>query len=264
MTISVGQVLDFLTAPVGELDGTVDTLKSGSRDEAVRGISVAFTATYDVIRRAVASGSNLIIVHEPTYFNHLDETDWLSGDPVYERKQSLIASSGVSIFRLHDYIHEYKPDGIVEGMLSALGWEAYADPDEPTLLTLPQDAGRTVRSIAEEAKRKLGIASVQVAGNPELPVARFGLAVGAPGGRAQMAYLREKDIDLLIAGETNEWETNEYVRDAMDMGLSKAMIILGHQKSEEAGMRTVVKLLRDAFPALPVELLEIPSALRRI
>lgn len=264
MTISVGQVLDALTAPVGKLADTVDTLKCGHPDDEARGVAVVFMATYDAIRRAIASGANLIIAHEPTYFNHLDETDWLSGDPVYERKRALIESSGVSIFRLHDYIHTYKPDGIVDGMLRALGWENYADPDEPTLLTLPKAAGRTVRSIAEEAKRKLGIDSVQVTGDPELPVTRFAFAVGAPGGRAQMAYLREPDIELLIAGETNEWETNEYVRDAADMGMNKALIILGHQKSEELGMRTVVKLLRDAFPALPVELLELPPALRRI
>ncbi|MFC3800654.1 Nif3-like dinuclear metal center hexameric protein [Cohnella sp. GCM10012308] len=264
MTVTVGQVLDTLISPVGKLTETVDTLKSGNPDEEVRGIAVVFMATYDVIRRAVASGANLIITHEPTYYNHLDETDWLRGDPVYERKQSLIASSGVTIFRLHDYIHRYKPDGIIDGMLHALGWGAYADPDQPWLLTLPNEAAHTVRSIAEEVKSKLGIDSVQVAGDPELPVTRFAFAVGAPGGSRQMALLKEPDVELLIAGETNEWETNEYVRDAADMGLNKALIILGHQKSEELGMRTVVKLLRDAFPALPVEHLELPLALQRI
>ncbi|WP_254639526.1 Nif3-like dinuclear metal center hexameric protein [Cohnella sp. GbtcB17] len=264
MTVTVRQALDILITSVGKLEDTVDTLKSGDLDEEVQGIAVAFTATFDVIRRAIESGANLIITHEPTYFNHLDETDWLSGDPVYERKRELIASSGIAIFRLHDYIHEYKPDGIVDGMLKALGWEAYADSDDPTRLTLPNGDVCTVRAIAEEAKRKLGIDSVLVAGDPELPVARFAFAVGAPGGRAQMAYLKERDIDLLIAGETNEWETNEYVRDAADMGLNKALIVLGHQKSEEAGMLTVVKLLRGAFPDVPVELLELPSAVRRI
>lgn len=264
MAVTVRQALDILIAPVGKLEDTVDTLKSGDLDAEVRGIAVAFTATFDVIRRAIESGANLIITHEPTYYNHLDETDWLSGDPVYERKRALIASSGVAIFRLHDYIHQYKPDGIVDGMLKALGWESYSFTDDPTRFTLPSNDVRTVRAIAEEAKRKLGIDSVLVVGDPELPVARFALAVGAPGGRAQMAYLREHDIDLLIAGETNEWETNEYVRDAADMGFNKALIILGHQKSEEAGMRTVVRLLRDAFPALPVELLELPPAVRRI
>lgn len=264
MAIKVQQVLDALIAPVGALAHTVDTLKSGSADAEVRRIAVVFTATYAVVKQAVDAGANLIIAHEPTYYNHMDEGDWLAGDPVYDHKRAFIETSGVSIFRLHDYVHEYEPDGIVAGMLSKLGWEDWSDPDEPTLLTPQSDARHTVRSIAEELKRKLGIESVQVAGDPDMEVNRFGLAVGAPGGRAQMGLLRRRDIELLIAGETNEWETNEYVRDASDMGMNKALIVLGHQKSEEAGMLTVVALLRTAFPELPIDYIESPPALRRI
>ncbi|CAI6032876.1 Nif3-like dinuclear metal center hexameric protein [Cohnella sp. JJ-181] len=264
MSITVQQVIDALIAPVGKLSDTVDTIKSGRPDDTARRVAVVFTATYAAIEQAAATGANLIVAHEPTFYNHLDESEWLAGDPVYERKRSLIEKSGITIFRLHDYVHQYKPDGIVAGMLSKLGWEAYADPDEPTLLTPPPGEARTVRTIAEELKRKLDIDSVQVAGDPDLQVKRFGLAVGAPGGRAQMMYLRERDIELLIVGETNEWETNEYARDAADMGFAKAIIVLGHQKSEEAGMSTVASLLREKFPELPVDLIESPPALTRI
>lgn len=58
---------------------------------------------------------------------------------------------------------------------------------------------------------------------------------GAAGCRSHIEYLGRQELDLLIVGETNEWETNEYVRDAADMGLAKALIITGHQRSEEAG-----------------------------
>ncbi|MDF2725587.1 MAG: hypothetical protein K0Q59_5264, partial [Paenibacillus sp.] len=71
-------------------------------------------------------------------------------------------------------------------------------------------------------------------------------------------------IDLLIVGETNEWETNEYVRDAADMGFAKALIITGHQKSEEAGMITVLEMLREAFPDLQVDFIASPVAVRRV
>ncbi|MBW7458401.1 transcriptional regulator, partial [Paenibacillus sepulcri] len=77
-------------------------------------------------------------------------------------------------------------------------------------------------------------------------------------------FLESRDIDLLIVGETNEWETNEYVRDAADMGLAKALIITGHQKSEEAGMLTVVEMLREAFPELQIAFMESTLAVQRI
>ncbi len=52
---------------------TVDTFKAGNPDTVVKGIATSFSATLDVCQRAAASGKNLIIVHEPTFYNHLDE-----------------------------------------------------------------------------------------------------------------------------------------------------------------------------------------------
>ncbi|WP_167859100.1 Nif3-like dinuclear metal center hexameric protein [Paenibacillus cymbidii] len=264
MTITVQMIVDRLIEPAGKREQTVDTLKSGSPDAAVRKVAVVFTATYAVIRQAAETGVDLLITHEPTYYNHLDETDLLAGDPVFERKRALIEQSGVAIFRLHDYIHLYKPDGILSGMLQALEWEAYADPERLHVLTPPADEGHTSRTIAEQLKRKLGIDSMLVAGDPDMPVKRFAIKPGAAGFRSHMQLLAKEEIDLLVVGETNEWETNEYVRDAADMGLVKALIVTGHQKSEEAGMSTVVGMLRESFPELQVEMIAGPPAVRRI
>ncbi|CAG7649422.1 hypothetical protein PAESOLCIP111_05864 [Paenibacillus solanacearum] len=264
MTLTVQMVLKRLMGPVGTLEPTVDTLKSGRLDAEVRKVAVVFMATYAAIRQAVEAGVDLIITHEPTYYNHKDEVDWLTGDPVYERKRALIEESGISIFRLHDYVHRYRPDGILIGMLKKLGWEAYASPERMHLLTVPSDERQTVRTLADHLKNKLGIESFLVAGEPDMPVRRFGLLPGASGGRSHIGFMGNKAIDLLIVGETNEWETNEYVRDAADMGLSKALIITGHQKSEEAGMFTVVELIREAFPELQVDFIASPLAVTRL
>jgi NIF3 (NGG1p interacting factor 3) protein len=51
---------------------TVDTFKAGNPDAAVTGIAVTMMATLDVLERAAASEKNLIITHEPTFYNHLD------------------------------------------------------------------------------------------------------------------------------------------------------------------------------------------------
>lgn len=264
MAVTVQMIMDRLIEPVGERERTVDTLKSGRPDAEVRKVAVAFTATYAVIRQAAEAGVDLLITHEPTYYNHADETDWLAGDPVFERKRALVEQAGLAIFRLHDYIHLYKPDGILSGMLQALEWEAYADPERRNVLTPPAQEVHTVHTIADHLKRKLGIDSMLVAGDPDLPVKRFGIMPGATGGRSHRKLLASGDIDLLIVGETNEWETNEYVRDAADMGFAKALIVAGHQKSEEAGMLTVVAALRAAFPELQVDMIAGPPATRRI
>src|SRR5713101_4987133 len=68
---------------------TVDTFKAGDPDTAVTGIAVTMMATMDVLQRAAASGKNLIITHEPTFYNHLDKLDVLEqkeNDPVLTAK----------------------------------------------------------------------------------------------------------------------------------------------------------------------------------
>ena len=51
---------------------TVDNLKCGDPRQEVTGIVTSFMATMDVIEKAVAVGANLIITHEPTFYNHTD------------------------------------------------------------------------------------------------------------------------------------------------------------------------------------------------
>jgi hypothetical protein len=70
---------------------TVDTFKAGNPDAPVSGIAVTMMATLDVLQRAAAAGDNLIVTHEPTFFDHLDVSDQLpekEADPVLVAKRS--------------------------------------------------------------------------------------------------------------------------------------------------------------------------------
>src|SRR6185437_1633077 len=117
-----------ISAPVDP--NTVDTFKAGDPETPVTGIATTFLDTYDVLQEAVASGANLIITHEPTFYNHLDETGFLKGDPVFEQKMAYIREHHLVIWRFHDQWHWRKPDGIIEGFTQALGWEKYRRPYE--------------------------------------------------------------------------------------------------------------------------------------
>ena len=57
--------------------------KAGNPDTPVKGIATTFMATLDVLQRSAAAGKNLIVTHEPTFWNHQDQTNDFSGDPVY-------------------------------------------------------------------------------------------------------------------------------------------------------------------------------------
>ncbi len=236
-----------IDAPVDP--NTVDTFKAGDPNTPVTGIATTFLDTYDVLRQAVAEGANLIITHEPTFYNHLDETDFLKGDPVFEQKMAYIREHHLVIWRFHDQWHWRKPDGIVQGFIQAVGWEKYRRPYEQNAFTLPPT---TVGQLAADLRDKLNSRSIRIVGDPGLRVTDVAYLPGASGENKELKELERDDVQVLVAGEAREWETVEYVRDAAAEGRHKALILLGHEVSEEPGMEYCARWLRPLFPSVPV------------
>jgi putative NIF3 family GTP cyclohydrolase 1 type 2 len=252
MTITVQDVLDKLIEPVGKIQNTVDTLKFGDPDMEVKGIVTSFMPTQHVIQQAITMGANLLITHEGLFYSHMDHTEILENNPVYLEKRNLIKESEIAIFRFHDYWHRYQPDGIMVGLVRALGWQSYIIENQQaaTILTIP---AMNVTEIADYVKGKLGIGHVRVAGDLSVQATRIGLLAGYRGGGALSIPLIEKEnLDLLITGEGPEWETPEYIRDSVYQGKQKALMVLGHAESEEPGMEYLAEWMRTVFPTTPI------------
>lgn len=244
---TIQSVIDDILSqvPGAPFEGSVDNVKAGDPEAEVTGIVSTFMATHLVLQRAVKVGANLVITHEPTFYNHLDETDWLAGDPVYEAKRAYLEEHALVVWRFHDHWHAHQPDGIYTGVLDSLGWTDFAD---RALVTLPGPVmfGELIQHVTDS----LGIESPRVIGDPAMVVQSVGLLVGAPGGRAQISLLPH--VDALIAGEVAEWETTEWVRDSITQGTPKGLIVAGHQRTEEAGMRYLAQWLRERQPTIPI------------
>jgi putative NIF3 family GTP cyclohydrolase 1 type 2 len=229
---------------------TVDTFKAGNPDTPVTGIATTFSATLDVLQRAVASGKNFIIAHEPTFYNHLDTTKDIEGDAVLAAKQSYIEKHGLVVFRFHDHWHARRPDGILTGMTETLGWDKYRSPDRPNLFIFP---GTSLEGLAKDIKDRLHIRTMRVIGDPTLKLTHVAFIPGAAGSIAQIRTLERDDVEALVIGETREWETVEYVRDAITEGKKKALVIMGHVPSEENGMQKCARWLKTFVPEVPIE-----------
>lgn len=233
--------------------GTVDTLKCGRPGDELRGVVTTFMPTQAVLETAARTGANLVVCHEPLRYSHHDETDWLRGDPVANTKERFIRRHRLAIYRTHDTWHDRRPDGILEGQMVKLGWVPYQHPKGSRFLRLPR---WSVRRIAEWAKRRLGAAGVRVVGDPDLVPRTVVYHSGFSGGRNLIADLRRPGVEALICGEDHEWESYEWVRDASQQGRRKALIVLGHSASEEAGMEHMARFLR---PLLPVPVRFVPA-----
>ena len=229
---------------------TVDTIKAGDPNTVVTGIVTTFLDTYQVLEQAVADGKNLIVTHEPTFYNHPDDMSVLGNDPVQTQKLAYVKEHHLVVWRFHDTWHLRKPDGILEGVIDEFGWKPYQSTADPHLFTLPPT---TVSQLAAALRTKAGSRLIRVVGDPNMPVTHIGLLPGASGLQKQVKMLERDDVQVLVAGEASEWETVEYVRDAAAQGRQKALILLGHEVSEEAGMSYCAQWLKGVLPGIPVE-----------
>lgn len=247
--VTVKQIIDTFNSqiPGPPFTNTVDTLKAGSEDTIVTGIVTTMFATIDVIRKAIDLNANFIIAHEPTFYNHTDETKWLENDSVYQYKINLLNEHKITVWRNHDHIHALKPDGVETGVLAQLGWQGYATEDNRFLINLP---GLLLKDLITHAKGKLNIQQVRYIGDLNQNCKKVLLIPGSAGGRTQISAMSTIKPDVLMCGEISEWETAEYVRDANAKGEKLSLVVLGHIASEEPGSEYMLNWLKEKYPAI--------------
>ncbi|WP_309121221.1 Nif3-like dinuclear metal center hexameric protein [Paenibacillus sp.] len=254
-SVTAGQFIErYVQPPTSSGAGsgaTVDGFVAGAPNTIVTGVVTAFLASQAVLEQAVALGANLVITHEGIDYSHHSNASLLRDeDPVWSAKQAWIAGAGLVVYRYHDGMHRRRPDEIAAGLVEALGWESCVEDIRPeaSIVRLPPFE---LRSLAALLKEKLSLPYVRVAGDPDAPCARIGVTVGyRGGGAAAIPLLRE--VDAVVAGEGPEWETPEYVSDALHQGRKKAFLLIGHAASEEPGMRRLAARLQAACPDVPV------------
>lgn len=267
--MTIGEIIEAIIKKTGVSrlpeDKTCDHLMVGSLDTKVTRIVTTFMATVDVIRKAAELKAELIITHEPTWFTGKDDTKWLEGDPLYLAKKQLIEDTGVAIWRFHDHMHFDPDDGIFRGFDEETGWRPYRMQPEPGADGFfkkhydgcYQIHPTTLLELAEFLKQTFNLTAIRAIGDPSMPVERVGLL---PGGgslglgveQMPMQLMRRRQLDTLICGDITEWTLPAYIRDAFQLGLGKSILVLGHERSEEAGMKHLGAWMRSIVGDLPV------------
>jgi putative NIF3 family GTP cyclohydrolase 1 type 2 len=229
---------------------TVDTFKAGNPDTPVTGVAVTMMATMDVLQRASVQGLNFVITHEPTFYHHLDKPEGMEeSDPVWSEKRAFIDKHNMVVWRFHDHWHMRNPDGVEAGMVHALGWEKYQSKDNQYLFVMPET---TLKKLAQDVANKLDSPALRVVGRPDMKVTKVALSPGAAGFVAESHALERDDVQVLLLGETREWETVEYADDAVTQGRNKALIVIGHIPSEQPGMEECTRWLKAFVKDVPV------------
>lgn len=244
------------------MDQTVDTFKLGDPKQRVTGIVSSFTASLQVMQAAVDAGANFIVSHEPIFYNHLDETQVLEkrDDPVYRTKVQFAETHGLVVWRFHDHLHRITPEPMTQAFYRQLGWETYLDMGQGfhRRINLPPV---TLRELATQLTEALPTASIRVIGNPGMTVSRVGQSGHSIGGLIR-CY---EDCDIGLGAEVREWDSGEYARDAQELGMPKALIMIAHERGEQGGMAVFVDWLNKAVDeTVPVSFISSGEPFRTI
>jgi len=247
---TVQQIVDRVQKNVGVpwQAKTVDGIKAGNPDTPVTGIAATSLATLTVLQRAVASGKNLIVTYEPTFYGQTDLIGTRADDPVYVAKKNFIEQNKLAVFRFHDHWLARTSDPVLQGLTEALGWQKRQTPGAPNRFTLPTT---TLDAIVGDVQKKMKSRAMRVIGDPQSKIGRVALLPGVSPLAAALKTL--PDVDLIIAGEMREWEGVEYTQDSVSAGKKKGLILLGRVLSEEPAMNVCARWLKTLVREVPVE-----------
>lgn len=256
--MKISEVIDKILDYHPHLEGYkgCDEYKCGNPDVECTGIVSALVPTVEIIRKAADLGCNLIVTHEPIFYQTPDFPDW-KGDfsnQVYEEKQKLLRETGIVVWRDHDHMHAHKPDSIFTGVIRYLGWEPYYQPTGDRMnycITLPET---TVGELGQYLKQKLNLNGLRYMGRDTDKISKIAL-VGhlfpncfIPDGMGEDGYyhdysmevirqMEENGVQAIIPGEIIEWTALAYIRDGIAQGKPMACYNIGHFNWEELGMR---------------------------
>lgn len=241
---------------------TLDGFKAGEPTTPVTGIATTAMATMDVLSRAVREKANLVITLEPVFFSRTDAQPAPApaqggggrgpggispDDPVLAAKKEFIQKNGLVVYRLYDHWRARKPDPFATGLAQTMGWTSRQVGGDPLRYDIPSiTIGALADNLAAKLKARAGI---RVVGDPQTQVRRIAMLPGVSPIAATMKAM--PDCDLVLAGETREWESVEYAQDAVAAGQKKGLIMLGRVLSEEPGMNVCADWLKKLIPEAP-------------
>jgi putative NIF3 family GTP cyclohydrolase 1 type 2 len=146
-------------------------------------------------------------------------------------------------------------------MARALGWSSYVTKENVSAYVLPPTR---LSSLAARASAKLGAGAVRISGNGSAVVSKIVMTEGFAGFSAVRKLIQQANPDVVVLGEGHEWESIEYVVDAIAEGRIKGLIVLGHIPSEQAGMEEIAARIKRLVPEVAVHFVPTKDPFRPV
>jgi putative NIF3 family GTP cyclohydrolase 1 type 2 len=169
-------------------------------------------------------------------------------DPVFAGKNDFIAKHKLVVFRLTHHWNQRKPDPRAQGLAAAMAWTKFRIGDDALRYEVP---AITLEALASQLKTRLSArGGIRAIGDRAMTVRRIGLLPGYTLIAAAIAMM--PTVDVIVAGEVQEWESATYAQDVAFAGIRKGFISIGRVVNEAPGMQVCADWLKTIAPEVPV------------
>ena len=231
---------------------TVDEIKAGDGERSLSTVAVCWFPSLANLRRAVELGCELLITHEPVWWDHYDRPGgWRERGPGLE-KTNLLHETGLVVLRLHDTWDNWPVLGIRDSFARGLGLERFIGEDATRWHATYQVPEQTLRAFARHVASRvasLGERTVQVMGDPEKRICHPSLGVGC-GGPAEDMIEMGSDVLIVCFDGASYWSERDRL---LEQGVG--VITLEHGTTEMWGLESLARYVSDTWPRLEVHYL---------
>jgi len=226
-------------------------------DDECKGVVTTMHPTIEVIKETIKLGYNLIVVHEPTFYNSWDSADLYAADEIVIAKKKLLDDNRIVIWRNHDHLHQNRNDPYTGeptycdhtfwGAAMSLGWaeyktnyDSYPNGINPyKVYELPEmKIGDMAKYIVDKMNLKGGRVIGSLDGTATITV--LGTHILAEGGDSEYCvtnFFIEPGINVIVPNEIQDNLALSYCLDAKQMGKNHAVLNYAHYNMEEFGMQ---------------------------
>lgn len=258
-SISAAELQKFLVSLTQLKPKTVDRFIIGDPATTIKKIGTCWMSDWKTCRKAVESGVNVLVTHEPTFYTHWDldekEGDYFSS-PEYtkqlylqqvDKKKKWINDNGLVIIRNHDTMDALKDKGIPFALGNFLGFSNSDIIASRTYYNVYKLGSQTASGFAKKVAGKLseiGQPGVAFYGDPDRLVTSIGVGTGCICDPMEFADLKP-DLFIAIDDVVRTWIQTAYASDT-----GNPLIVINHGTSEEMGMRMLNQIIKQKFPGL--------------
>jgi len=244
--MNIKELLQFIEKKFGKM-GNEEGLKYGSKKEEIKGITVCWMATEKVIKTAGKRKHNLIISHEDILF----PPDYALRDKkveraiVSEKRLKELEKNKINVVRIHSTADKHF---IFRNFANSFGLTTPVI--ENGIFLVYEIKPEKFGTLCKKAKQKIKSKYIRKVGDNKKIIKRIGNLVGGLGLSINASFVNKilsYGVDMVIIGEFDEYTE----RALIDGGICG--IEIGHEKSEEGGLREFTKFLKKEMEGIEVK-----------